>query len=321
MTISILIAVKTWQKNLENCVAKCLELDYPDFEIIILPDATFDTKDILSRNIPIKVIPTGQVNPADKRDQGLKFAKGEIIAFIDDDAYPDKNWLTCAVENFKDKEVGAVGGPAVTPETDSLRQQASGKIYSSFLVSGNFTYRYIPGPRRKSDDLPSCNLLIRKSVFENLGGFDTKLWPGEDTKLCLDIVHKLGLKIVYDPQVLVYHHRRPVYKSHLKQIANYALHRGYFVKKYPETSLKISYFIPSLFLIGLIFGFVLSVFNLQFRSLYLSSVILYSFLVFVSSINKNFMLFLLTFSGIIFTHLTYGMFFIKGLISGRLKEE
>ena len=108
MTVSIIIAVKTWQKNLEECVAKILELDYPDFEIIILPDEALADGLLVRGAIPITVIPTGPVNPAEKRDLGIKHAKGEIIAFIDDDAYPVKDWLKAAIVNFKDPEVAGI---------------------------------------------------------------------------------------------------------------------------------------------------------------------------------------------------------------------
>ena len=115
-------------------------------------------------------------------------AKGEILAFLDDDAYPVKDWLKNAVKNFSDPQVAAVGGPAVTPEEDSDLQKTSGLIYSSVLVSGNFTYRYIPGKRQEVEDYPSCNFLVRKSVMQELGGFNTNFWPGEDTKL-LSLIH------------------------------------------------------------------------------------------------------------------------------------
>ncbi len=185
------------------------------------------------------------------------------------------------------------------------------------MVSGIFVYRYIPKSKREVDDLPSCNFIVRKDIIERLGGFNTTFWPGEDTKLCLDIVHKLGKKIIYDPKVLVYHHRRKVFKAHLEQIANYALHRGYFVKKFPETSLKISYFVPSIFVAGLVIGLLLPL-----RGVYDFFVVLYLILVALSSFPKNnIKLGSMVFAGIILTHITYGLFFIKGLLAKRLKEE
>jgi len=66
MTVSIIIAVKTWAGHLEECVNKCLELDYTDFEILILPDSPIDEKVVgrlSSERVPIKIIPTGSVSP------------------------------------------------------------------------------------------------------------------------------------------------------------------------------------------------------------------------------------------------------------------
>jgi GT2 family glycosyltransferase len=269
MTVSIIIAVKTWQKNLKECVAKCKELDYPEFEIIILPDNVQgqSSAELIQSNskrtVPVKVVPTGPVSPAAKRDIAIAHSQADILAFLDDDAYPERDWLKKAIENFKNQDAAAVGGPAVTPPSDNLRQRASGAIYSSFLVSSKYVYRYLPKKRREVEDYPSCNFFIRKSVMQELGGFNTNFWPGEDTKLCLDII-KLGKKIIYDPQVLVYHHRRPLFIPHLKQMASYALHRGYFAKKYPQTSLKGIYFLPSIFIIGLMLGGIISLYSVFF---------------------------------------------------------
>ena len=268
----------------------------------------------------IKVIPTGAVSPAVKRDLAIKTARGEILAFLDDDAYPLKDWLAQALKNFADEDVAAVGGPAVTPAQDSLMRKASGFVYSSPLVSGKFVYRYVPGKRREVDDYPSCNFLVRKDVMSRLGGFNTEFWPGEDTKLCLDITKKLGLKIIYDPRVMVYHHRRPLFLGHLKQIANYALHRGYFVKVFPETSRRPSYFVPTVFLLCVVFGAVLSFFVNALRPVYLSALSLYLGIVMIYGFSKGLRFVLPVFLGVIATHFTYGFYFLKGLLAQKLKN-
>jgi len=316
MTVSIIVAVKGDNPNLRECIESCLRLDYPDFEILVLPD------NVVTLNYPkTRVIPTGEVTPPIKRDLALAQARGEIVAFLDDDAYPAESWLSMALKHFTDPEIAAVGGPAVTPDSDSPLQKASGRVYSSYLMSGQYVYRYLPRPRRFVDDYPSCNFLVRKSILLELGGFNTKFWPGEDTFLCLKIVRDLKKKIIYDPEVLVYHHRRGLFKGHLKQIANYALHRGYFVKRFPETSRKLTYFIPSIFLIGLFIGPALSSLSLVFKLSYISTVIFYLILVFISSVSKDFFLIFPVFWGIIFSHIVYGIYFIKGLLSWRLMEE
>ena len=76
-------------------------------------------------------------------------------------------------------------------------------MYDNILVSGNYRYRYrAGGVRRDVDDYPSCNLLVRKTILDKIGGYRTDFWPGEDTLLCKDIVDR-GKRIVYDPWVVV----------------------------------------------------------------------------------------------------------------------
>ena len=158
---------------------------------------------------------------------GAAAATGEWLAFLDDDAYPAPGWLEAAVPHFDNPRVWAVGGPGVTPPNDDFRAQASGWTYASWIVSGPARFRYVPGRSRAVDDHPSMNLMLRRSAFQAVGGFDSAFYPGEDTKLCLELVHRGGM-IRYEPGALVYHHRRPVMHGHLRQIAHYGRHRGYF---------------------------------------------------------------------------------------------
>jgi len=313
-SVSIIIAAKSNNKYLEECIRSCLNLDYPFFEIIILPDEDM----AVYLDPKINIISTGKVLPATKRDIGAAQAKGEILAFLDDDASPSPNWLKNAALGFKDLEVVCVCGPAITPSNEALFNRASGRVYESIIVSGPARFRYVPLKKRFTDDFPSCNFLIRKDVFQEIGGFNTKFWPGEDTILCLEVTHKLKKKIFYDPNVLVTHYRRPLFRKHLSQIANYARHRGYFIKRYPKTSLKIGYFIPTL--ITLIIGLsLLFAIVLDFRFLFL--IYSYLFIVLIFSLQNNFKLSGLVFVGIILTHLSYGFNFLLGLFSKKLKEE
>jgi len=318
MTVSIVIAAKLWSNNLEKCVNYCRNLNYNDFEIIVLTDDPV----LAELSDPrIKFISTGPLNPADKRDIAARQSKADILAFIDDDAYPREDWLANALENFSDPLVAAVGGPGLTPQDDSLLERASGFVYSSFLVGGVYRYRYIQGLRQLVDDYPSCNFLVRKSIFDEAGGFSTNFWPGEDTKLCLDITKKLGKKIVYDPQVVVYHHRRALFAPHLKQIASYALHRGYFAKRFPQTSFRPAYFLPSAFVLFIALGALFSSSCASFKMLYSYVILFYLLAALISGISCTLRMALFVFLGIILTHLTYGIYFIKGLLSPKLIEE
>lgn len=337
---SIVIPIKEINDYLrKETIPAILNQSYKNFEIIILPDRP--SKEKFSKT---KIIPSWpKTGPADKRDLGVKKAKGEIIAFLDDDSYPDKNWLKNALEIFNLKSyilnhkslVAGVCGPTLTPPHNSLRQKASGYVWSTWLGSGGAgTYRCAVSQRREVDDFPTVNLLVRKKDFLGVGGFDSHFWPGEDTKLCYDLVYKLKKKIIYDPKVLVYHHRRAVFKPHLQQIARYAIHRGHFARILPKTSLRFGYLIPTIFVLGLlgtpILIFVLEMFTLCFISiplliLYLFSISLYLLLLLITAAKvylkeKKLKLALLVIPSIFVTHIAYGILFIKGFFSKRLKR-
>jgi len=310
---SIIVPCKRIDSYTKECVDYCKKLDYENYEIIVLPDEQNEKLE------GVKVVPTGNVTPGKKRNIGMKNAKGEILAFIDSDARPEKNWLRNAISYFKDSEVAAVGGPGITPPEDSLMQKASGYILSSFMVGGLSSRYKSSGEARESDDIHSCNFIARKSVVEKIG-WNEKYWPGEDTLMCLEI-KKLGKKMIEAPNVVVYHHRKPLFLAHLKQISGFGLHRGFFAKKYPKNSLKLTYFLPSLLVLFLVLGGVVSYFSSTFRTIYFSLVLAYLLLTFVNAaLSKDIRLFFPVWIGTILTHLTYGVYFLVGLAKSELER-
>jgi GT2 family glycosyltransferase len=271
----------------------------------------------------VRVLPTGPVKPSDKRNIGVNAAKGEIVAFIDGDAYPDRDWLKNSIKYFDDPKVAAVGGPGLTPETDNTMQKASGEILSSFIGAGPLSFRHSAKIRRKCDDLQTVNLIVRRSTFESIGGFDSSYWPGEDTKFCLDLVHGLGMEALYAPDVVVYHHRRVLFRPHLKQIAGYGLHRGYFSKKFPETSRRPLYFIPSLLLLGLPAILLLGYLDESLRLLSIFPLLAYVLLVGIGAViigyrKRSPNLVGPVFLGAVATHVWYGAYFLRGLLSRKI---
>ena len=245
------------------------------------------------------------------------------MAFIDDDAYPDAHWLEYAVKYFGEREIGAVGGPGVTPPGDSFLARMGGRVYDNWLVSGNFRYRYHAGGVRKDvDDYPSCNLFVRKPLLDSIGGYRTDFWPGEDTLLCKDIIDSWK-RIIYDPWVVVYHHRRPLFMPHLRQLGRYAFHRGYFCKRFPSNSLRLSYFIPSAFDLYLV-SWIALLFVPQpdvmptwlfvaWQGFLSAPMLAYLVLVLVSTISINPLVWFMTASGVFATHVWYGFRFVQGL--------
>ena len=320
--VSVVIACPRRSWMLDECLGALANQTYRNFEVIVLPDAD---SQLSTLNFKLSTLPTGKVRPAEKRNLGIKAAKGEIIAFIDDDAYPDAHWLEYAVRYFGDETIGAVGGPGVTPPGDSFLARMGGRVYDNLLVSGNYRYRYkAGGVRRDVDDYPSCNLFVRKSLLDSFGGYRTDFWPGEDTLLCKDIVDA-GKRIVYDPWVVVCHHRRPLFGAHLRQLGRYAFHRGYFCKRYPSNSLRLSYFIPTLFVAYLFLWAILvaipqpDIMSVELFCIWQGIIsvpmLTYILLVLLTSFSLNPAVCIVTLCGVLATHVTYGIRFLGGLLA------
>lgn len=311
--VSVIIAIKKINDYIRESISHILKQSYKNIEIIVVTDEESSEKFPKTR-----IFSSGSVHPGDKRDLGVKKARGEIIAFIDDDAYPDKDWIKNALKYLNDEKIGAVGGPGLTPENDSFEQKIGGLILDSWLASGNTIFRTRKDKERFVDDYPSFNFFMRKSLFDKIGGFSFPYWRGEDTKLCLDII-KGGYKIIYLPDVVVHHHRRAVFIPHLKQVWKCALYRGFFAKKYSQTSLRLAYLVPSIFILFLIFGGIFLIFSGPVRIFYFFVLAVYFILLLVNGIKSGSLKAgILVVIGTFLTHLVYGVGVIKGLL-GKVK--
>jgi cellulose synthase/poly-beta-1,6-N-acetylglucosamine synthase-like glycosyltransferase len=311
---SFIIPVKEINNYIREAIFKILAIKRDDYEIIVYPDQASGEEWDKARQIA-----TGHCGPAVKRNLAIKDAVGEILIFIDDDAYPRADFLDILNNVFSDIKVLAVGGPAVTPPEDGFWQKVSGAVSLSFFSGGN-PERFAPvGAKKFVADWPSVNFSIRKEIFIELNGFAGEFWPGEDTKLCRDLIEKYPQSILYNPALIAFHHRRASLSAHLKQNAGYGLHRGYFAKRYPETSLKLKYFLPAFFLLFVILGAVLSFFNILFLKLYLLGWLVYLLALLkavfdIRRYEKNPLIILHALHYIFLTHIVYGFNFIRGLV-------
>lgn len=311
--VSILIACPNHASCLDECIEKIISQDWGgELEVIILPDEAFDKPS----EYPdfVRIVPTGKIRPAEKRNIGINEASHELLAFIDDDAAPLDGWLEHAVPYFSDETVVGVGGPALTPATDSFWSAAGGRVYANIFVSGGYRRRYIPTRVCDDDDLPSCNLFVRKSAVEAIGGYDVRYWPGEDTQLCMALTENTGKRIVYDPWVQVIHHRRALFLPHLRQVSRYARHRGHFARRGFSTSFRLCYMAPTALVLGVLLGGV-AVALAGIPWLIWTYVIccgIYLLFTLISSFSLNFFMWMVTWLGVISTHFAYGINFAYG---------
>jgi len=329
--ISVIIPIIKISKYLtEENLPAFEKQTYQNFEVLVLPNKISQNDKLLLAKYPwLKIIPTNNVSrPALKRDIGAKNSSGSVLAFIDDDAYPHPDWLKKTIDLLKNQTYGAVCGPGIIPEETNLWEKVFDAILIYPLGSAQYTYRFTGKNPRFVDDYPSMNFIIRKDLFQQLGGFNNNYWPGEDSKLCNDLVYKLKQKIYYHPDILVYHHRRNNLLGYLKQHQQYGFHRGAFFAHGDINSKRFTYIIPSFFVAYLLALLLLTVANINNKLLIVLNLPLFFYLINIIFLSVNtffkkklLLIALLAPPVLVITHLLYGILFVKGYFAGLINKQ
>jgi len=136
----------------------------------------------------------------------------KYIAFIDSDAYPNKNWLKLGVKYLKQKKGEVVGGPSLPFPDEDYSEKICYFSKRSYFVSGYLNFRKYKAKKRYCDWLESCNLIMTKKFFLKNGGMDVKRYTGEDKEF-FERVRKKNpdLKVFYSPDLYVYHRDRKIF--------------------------------------------------------------------------------------------------------------
>jgi hypothetical protein len=247
--VAVIIALHRLTPEARQCIDAVLALEDLRAEIVVVCDRR-------PSGIPggVRLIETGSptdTSPAEKRDLALEYVSAPVYAFIDDDAYPAADWLDRALGRFaSDPNLHALGGPGLTPPGSPFKRRLAGAFYESRLGSGGLRHRFVrAGPARIVEDWPAYNFFVRSEAVKSVGGWASSYYGGEDTKLCLAL-RDAGYGILYEPDVVVFHHRRPVFRPLMRQTGNVGRRRGSFVRLYPGTSRRPIYFAPSAALIA-----------------------------------------------------------------------
>ncbi len=202
-----------------------LKLDYPSLEVIVVNDGSTDSTPRIASEYPFKLINTENRGLSNARNTGVDAATGEIVAFIDDDAYPDPHWLRFLALSFKEGKYAGVGGPNFPVPEDGWKSEAVANA---------------PGPNpvlltdRVAEHIPGCNMAFKKDALKEIGGFDPVFrTAGDDVDLCWRIRERGGA-IGYSPAAVVWHHRRNSFRKYWKQQEGYGKAEAMLEKKWPE---------------------------------------------------------------------------------------
>jgi GT2 family glycosyltransferase len=213
--------------TLRECLEGAARLRYPSYEVIVVSDgSTDDTAEIARSFEGVRVIETGQRGLSAARNTAMAAAGSEIVAFIDDDAIPDPDWLTHLAAAFASERYVAAGGPNVPPP-------GSGRVAQCVAnAPGGPTHVLIAD--REAEHIPGCNMAIRKQALQELGGFDAQFRAaGDDVDACWRLL-EAGGQIAFSPGAVVCHHRRRSVRGYLRQQRAYGKAEALLERKHPE---------------------------------------------------------------------------------------
>ena len=224
--ISVVVCSYNGSKTIEQCLQAAMNLEYDDYEVIVVDDGSTDSTAEIASRYPVRLIRTPNRGLSAARNRGLLEATGEIIAYIDDDAYPDPHWLHYLAVGFQETSYDCIGGPNLPPRTDgiiskSVAQSPGGPVH--VLLSDD-----------EAEHVPGCNMAFRKEALEKIGGFDPQFRvAGDDVDVCWRLL-QTGRKIGYQAGAFVWHHRRQTVRTYYKQQRGYGKAEVLLARKWPE---------------------------------------------------------------------------------------
>ena len=231
--VSIIIPAKNEEKLLRGCIGSLHQLDYPKekMEIIIVDGLSTDNTAGVALDMGAKVISNVKQTVSPGRNIGFENAKGELVAFTDADCIVDPHWLSNSIKYFEnDATVACAGGPNLTPADESDFGKAVGFVFDQpVFAAGSIHARELHEVKEVSS-IPGCNAIYRQSVLAKVMPLDESMLTGDDTLLNRKILD-LGCRLLYTPDVVVYHYRRPTPRKLWRQFYRYAIGRLQVGKK------------------------------------------------------------------------------------------
>jgi len=243
--------------QLEPCLGGLLEQTEENFEIIAVVGS--EGQEAQDPRVKFLVIP--DPNPAKRRNQAVAQSRGKYLAFIDDDATAPEDWLTKAkkILNEYSEIPGFSGSNTWQDKMDWSEQLVDMILRDKYFGTGSEAYQKGGEPHMaRPGEAHLSNLLMRREIFNALGGFNEKIgFGGEDSEMIYLAKRKLGKNFWCFPENFVWHKRRHFGWEFLKRNIRFRRQNGRLIWLYPEMylwnkSLWLAFALVAIF-IGLLF--------------------------------------------------------------------
>ena len=222
--VSIIVTTFNSESTIDECLRSILELDYPKqlLEVIVIDGGSTDATTERAKAYPAKLV-YSQLNPPAAYNLVLKTVENEIIGLIDSDAKVEKGWLRKLVKHLDDPKAAGASGTVETWNRDKLVPRAIGYELS-------YRYRRLPNTVER---VATMNLLLKKKVTLEIGGFDEALPTQYDTDIGARLA-QAGYMIAFDSEAICYHFHRPTLRTFFKQQYKYGQNTWKLYFKHPK---------------------------------------------------------------------------------------
>jgi glycosyltransferase involved in cell wall biosynthesis len=223
---SVIVPTYNRPRQLTSCLKALSRLNYPRdrFEVIVIDDGSERRLDAIvasfRKRIDAVLLTQPHRGPAAARNRGAAIAKGQYLAFTDDDCEPGPDWIKALSIRFDKMSEQIVGGKTLNGHTGNAYATVT-QMVTDYLIHHSGGYL---GQKRF---FPSNNLAIPADCFHRMGGFNTDFpfGAGEDRELSQRFLDH-DYQLVYAPEVIVYHFHRFTLETFLRRHFDYG--RGSF---------------------------------------------------------------------------------------------
>ena len=282
-TISIIIAIYNRKDELFELLNSLSYQTDRDFEVIIVDDGSLlnlrPTAELFQEKLTIEFFRKDNSGPGLSRNYGARRAKNDWLIFVDSDVIVETDYIQNIKKNISEIPCDAFGGADKAHKGFNLMQKAI-----SYSMTSVFTTGGIRGNKKAVTKFQprSFNMGVRKSAFEQVGGF-SEMRIGEDPDLSMRLWEH-GYTTAFFDDIGVYHKRRVDFGKFSKQVYQFGCARPILNQRHPKY-VKISFAFPSLFFIGYFLG-IIAYFAFQ-QGLILGFYGLYTFVVFFHALYKT----------------------------------